>query len=58
MVGIKLISGRVMVGINGDAMVILREDRVGGGSGRLDPIHARSPGCKSLSWVTVVIDAG
>ena len=57
MVGIKLIRGRVMAGMNGDAIVILREDREGG-SGWLDPIHARSLERKSLSEIKVLIDAG
>jgi len=58
MVDIKLISGREMAGMNGDAMVVLLEDREGGGCGQLDPTHARSLGCKSLSEITVLIDAG
>ena len=33
-------------------------DRVSGGSGQLDPVHTRSPGCKSLREITVLIDAG
>jgi len=40
MVGVMLKSGHIMAGMNEDAVVILWEDREGGGSGWLDPFHA------------------